>query len=188
MRGWPASGSRRPIWMQPSGRECAAAEGIRALHAGNHGSCGMAHRSRRRVWSSGCSVISYRSADARHVRGDLLAAHRTDRIGALAHRGDRRALSRMTHRSRALVSALAGGVCSRCSGCCGLATPQQTPPLYADGPAAIAWIRLPCHRGPLIQSIVDELLGRGRCESTGESAARTSWVMEQCLDRRAAAV
>jgi predicted dehydrogenase len=36
---------------------------------------------------------------------------------------------------------------------------------------------------PLIQTIVDELHGRGRCESTGESSARTSWVMDRCLDR-----
>ena len=35
---------------------------------------------------------------------------------------------------------------------------------------------------PLIQTIVDELRGRGRCQSTGESAARTSWVMDRCLD------
>ena len=34
---------------------------------------------------------------------------------------------------------------------------------------------------PLIQSIVDELHGRGRCESSGDSGARTSWVMDQCL-------
>jgi len=33
----------------------------------------------------------------------------------------------------------------------------------------------------LIQAIVDELHGRGRCESTGESGARTSWVMDRCL-------
>jgi len=32
---------------------------------------------------------------------------------------------------------------------------------------------------PLIQTIVDELLGIGRCPSRGESAARTSWVMDQ---------
>jgi hypothetical protein len=31
----------------------------------------------------------------------------------------------------------------------------------------------------LIQTIVDELLGHGRCESTGVSAARTAWVMER---------
>jgi 1,5-anhydro-D-fructose reductase (1,5-anhydro-D-mannitol-forming) len=34
---------------------------------------------------------------------------------------------------------------------------------------------------PLIQSVVDELLGRGTCPSTGESGARTSWVMDQVL-------
>jgi predicted dehydrogenase len=36
---------------------------------------------------------------------------------------------------------------------------------------------------PLIQTIVDELRGEGRCESTGASAARTSWVMDRCLER-----
>ncbi len=36
---------------------------------------------------------------------------------------------------------------------------------------------------PLIQTIVDELHGRGRCESTGDSGARTSWVMDRCLGR-----
>jgi predicted dehydrogenase len=34
---------------------------------------------------------------------------------------------------------------------------------------------------PLIQSVVDELLGRGKCPSTGESGARASWVMEQLV-------
>jgi predicted dehydrogenase len=34
---------------------------------------------------------------------------------------------------------------------------------------------------PLIQSIVDELSGRGACPSTGESAARTTRVMDQVL-------
>ena len=34
---------------------------------------------------------------------------------------------------------------------------------------------------PLIQSIVDQLQGRGACPSTGESAARTTWVMDQVL-------
>lgn len=34
---------------------------------------------------------------------------------------------------------------------------------------------------PLIQSIVDELLGRGTCPSTGESARRTSAVMDAVL-------
>jgi predicted dehydrogenase len=34
---------------------------------------------------------------------------------------------------------------------------------------------------PLVQSIVDSLLGRGVCASTGESAARTSYVMDRAL-------
>jgi predicted dehydrogenase len=34
---------------------------------------------------------------------------------------------------------------------------------------------------PLIQSIVNELNGRGRAPSTGETAARTAWVMDEML-------
>ncbi len=34
---------------------------------------------------------------------------------------------------------------------------------------------------PLIQAVVDELNGIGACPSTGDSAARTSWVMDQML-------
>lgn len=34
---------------------------------------------------------------------------------------------------------------------------------------------------PLIQTIVDELNGIGQCPSTGESAAHTTWVMDQML-------
>jgi predicted dehydrogenase len=34
---------------------------------------------------------------------------------------------------------------------------------------------------PLIQTIVDELNGSGRCPSHGESAARTSWVMDRLI-------
>jgi predicted dehydrogenase len=34
---------------------------------------------------------------------------------------------------------------------------------------------------PLIQAVVDDLNGVGRCPSTGESAARTTWVMDQIL-------
>jgi 1,5-anhydro-D-fructose reductase (1,5-anhydro-D-mannitol-forming) len=40
---------------------------------------------------------------------------------------------------------------------------------------------------PLVQTIVDELAGRGRCESTGESGARSSWVMDRCLEEYYAA-
>lgn len=39
---------------------------------------------------------------------------------------------------------------------------------------------LPKHiQHPLIQTIVDDLLGKGVCPSTGVSAARTNWVMEE---------
>ena len=34
---------------------------------------------------------------------------------------------------------------------------------------------------PLIQTVVDDLLGRGNCPSMGETGARTNWVMEQIL-------
>ena len=34
---------------------------------------------------------------------------------------------------------------------------------------------------PLIQSVVDDLLGTGSCPSTGEGGARTTWVMDQML-------
>src|SRR5882724_4798530 len=36
---------------------------------------------------------------------------------------------------------------------------------------------------PLIQSVVDDLLGRGECPSTGASARRTSHVMDQALEQ-----
>lgn len=50
--------------------------------------------------------------------------------------------------------------------------------------AAAYPIRNPPHvHQPLIQTIVDELLGRGRCESTGESGARASRVLDLCLGR-----
>jgi hypothetical protein len=43
-------------------------------------------------------------------------------------------------------------------------------------------IEHPAHiQQPLIQQIVDELRGVGKCVSTGESGARTTWVMEQML-------
>lgn len=34
---------------------------------------------------------------------------------------------------------------------------------------------------PLVQTVVDELHGRGECPSTGRTGARTSWVMDQML-------
>ncbi len=40
----------------------------------------------------------------------------------------------------------------------------------------------PAHiQQPLIQTVVDALNGKGTCPSTGESAARTSWVIDQML-------
>jgi len=42
----------------------------------------------------------------------------------------------------------------------------------------------PAHvQQPLIETVVGELLGRGRCPSTGFTAARTDWVIDQVLDR-----
>jgi predicted dehydrogenase len=36
---------------------------------------------------------------------------------------------------------------------------------------------------PLVQTVVDDLLGQGQCPSSGESGARTDWVMDQMLGR-----
>jgi predicted dehydrogenase len=64
-------------------------------------------------------------------------------------------------------------------------------PVFTDGDVVIARggheerlpLRNPPHvHQPLIQTIVDELCGRGRCESTGESGARASWVMDRLLE------
>ena len=63
-------------------------------------------------------------------------------------------------------------------------------PVFADADVVLSRgggnerhpVRNPPHvHQPLIQTIVDELLGRGRCESTGESGARTARVMDQCV-------
>ena len=54
--------------------------------------------------------------------------------------------------------------------------------LTRDGRDEVYTIPNPPHvHQPLIQTVVDELLGRGRCESTGESGARASWFMDRCL-------
>ncbi len=46
-------------------------------------------------------------------------------------------------------------------------------------------LELPHHiQRPLIQSIVEELLGKGSCPSTGITAARTNWVMEELVKKR----
>ena len=64
-------------------------------------------------------------------------------------------------------------------------------PVFTDGDVIITRgsarevlpLRNPPHvHQPLIQTIVDELRGRGRCESTGESGARASRVMDRLLD------
>lgn len=44
----------------------------------------------------------------------------------------------------------------------------------------ITHFEMPKHiQQPLIKTIIDDLLGRGECVSTGVSGARTNWVMEQ---------
>jgi hypothetical protein len=66
-----------------------------------------------------------------------------------------------------------------------------TTPIFTDGDVVVSReggvetfpLRNPPHvHQPLIQSIVDELRGEGRCESTGESAARTAWAMDRCVE------
>jgi predicted dehydrogenase len=43
----------------------------------------------------------------------------------------------------------------------------------------------PAHvQQPLVQSVVDELLGLGTCPSTGVSASRTNWVIDELLRER----
>ncbi len=54
--------------------------------------------------------------------------------------------------------------------------------VHRKGKEEVHPFRNPPHvHQPLIQSVVDQLLGRGICESTGVSGARTSWVMDQCV-------
>ena len=68
---------------------------------------------------------------------------------------------------------------------------QVTTPVFADGDVIVRRdgreetlpIRNPPHvHQPLIQTVVDELRGLGRCASTGESGARASWVMDRLLE------
>ena len=52
-----------------------------------------------------------------------------------------------------------------------------------EGDRTIYRFRNPPHvHQPLIQTIVNELRGQGRCESSGECGARASWVMDRCLE------
>jgi predicted dehydrogenase len=65
-------------------------------------------------------------------------------------------------------------------------------PVFTDGPLVLRAggredvlpFKNPPHvHQPLVQTVVDELLGRGSCESPGRSGARASWVMDRCLAR-----
>jgi predicted dehydrogenase len=63
-----------------------------------------------------------------------------------------------------------------------------TEPVQLETPDGIQVFDLPNPphiQQPLIQQVVDELHGLGSCVSTGESALRTSWVMDQLLSERA---
>jgi len=52
-----------------------------------------------------------------------------------------------------------------------------------EGRREVVPIRNPPHvHQPLIQTIVDQMHGNGRCASTGESGARATWVLDRCLD------
>lgn len=58
------------------------------------------------------------------------------------------------------------------------------PPLVVETAAGREELRIahPPHiQQPMVQRVVDQLLGKGRAPSTGETAARTSWVMDEML-------
>ena len=58
----------------------------------------------------------------------------------------------------------------------------EPPVLLRGGTQTLLEAETPEHvQQPLIQTIVDELNGTGRCPSTGESAARTNRVLEQLV-------
>lgn len=51
-----------------------------------------------------------------------------------------------------------------------------------DGKEEVLEFQNPPHvHQPLIQTAVNHILGKGTCESTGASGARTAWVMDECL-------
>ena len=53
----------------------------------------------------------------------------------------------------------------------------------AGGQETVHPFRNPPHvHQPLVQTIVDEMRGKGRCGSTGESGARTSAVLDRCVE------
>jgi 1,5-anhydro-D-fructose reductase (1,5-anhydro-D-mannitol-forming) len=60
----------------------------------------------------------------------------------------------------------------------------RSEPVKWEGASGVQWFDLPYppHVGqPLIQSVVDDLLGLGECPSTGVSARRTSRIMDKAL-------
>jgi 1,5-anhydro-D-fructose reductase (1,5-anhydro-D-mannitol-forming) len=67
---------------------------------------------------------------------------------------------------------------------------ELTTPIFSDTDVrvksgtvtTVEEVRNPPHvHQPLIQTIVNELRGEGKCLSTGVSAARTSWALDQCV-------
>ena len=60
----------------------------------------------------------------------------------------------------------------------------RSEPIRFEGPSGVQLLDFPYPphvAQPLIQTVVDDLLGFGSCPSTGESARRTSQVMDQAL-------
>ena len=64
-------------------------------------------------------------------------------------------------------------------------------PVFTDAPLVIRTngnedaipFKYPPHvHQPFVQTLVDELRGSGRCESTGCTGARASWLMEKCVE------
>lgn len=69
-------------------------------------------------------------------------------------------------------------------GTVGFAAFENAEPITVTTAAGVTQYQIdpPAHvQQPLIQTIVDELNGVGQCPSTGVSAARTTWVMEQMI-------
>ncbi|NJN19642.1 MAG: Gfo/Idh/MocA family oxidoreductase [Oscillochloris sp.] len=60
--------------------------------------------------------------------------------------------------------------------------PQPVQLTTADAYTEFVFDDPPHVQQPLIQMVVDALNGNGQCPSTGESAARTSWVIDQLLN------
>lgn len=81
-----------------------------------------------------------------------------------------------THRERVVVTGTAGTLA--------FSVFADEPPVVASAGAerTLPLLPHPAHvQQPLIETVVDELLGRGTCPSTGESALRTSRVLDRLL-------